>query len=115
LYIFFAPMKAKGSLEKISELSKGLGSAGAKRRVALVVRVLAEQEFRNLLRLQQAKINAPRPVAERQHLLLMEFIGKDGLAAQKLKDAVEEMKMMEEEEEDEEEDEEEEEEEDAEG
>eukprot|EP00770_Monocercomonoides_exilis_P002626 MONOS_2609.1-p1 / transcript=MONOS_2609.1 / gene=MONOS_2609 / organism=Monocercomonoides_exilis_PA203 / gene_product=putative protein serine / transcript_product=putative protein serine / location=Mono_scaffold00055:15181-17594(-) / protein_length=742 / sequence_SO=supercontig / SO=protein_coding / is_pseudo=false len=53
-----------------------------------MVRVWAEKEYRNLLRLKQADILCPRPIVQRQHLLVMEFIGSDGVAAPRLKDAV---------------------------
>ncbi|KAA6397646.1 MAG: putative Serine/threonine-protein kinase rio1 [Streblomastix strix] len=36
-----------------------------------MVRVWAEKEFRNLMRLQTAGIRSPKPIAQRQHLLIM--------------------------------------------
>lgn len=53
-----------------------------------MVRVWAEKEMRNLMRLQQAGINAPKPLLLRSHVLLMDFIGRDGWAAPKLKDVI---------------------------
>lgn len=53
-----------------------------------MVQTWAEKEMRNLLRLKQAEINAPRPIELRKHVLLMTFIGQNGWPAPKLKDAV---------------------------
>ena len=53
-----------------------------------MVQTWAEKEMRNLLRLQQAGINAPRPIILRKHVLLMDFIGQNGWPASKLKDVV---------------------------
>jgi RIO kinase 1 len=50
-----------------------------------MVKMWAEKEFRNLNRLQQAGIFSPRPTLLRQHVLVMQFIGKDGIAAPRLK------------------------------
>lgn len=52
-----------------------------------MVRVWAEKEYRNLLRLQSAEILAPTPLALERHVLVMEFFGRDGWAAPRLKDA----------------------------
>ncbi|KAL6066917.1 Serine/threonine-protein kinase RIO1 [Balamuthia mandrillaris] len=52
-----------------------------------MVRVWAEKEFRNLTRLKAAGICCPDPVALRMHVLVMSFLGKNGWAAPKLKDA----------------------------
>ena len=43
-----------------------------------MVKVWAEKEMRNYMRLQAAGIPAPRPILLRQHVLVMEFLGKDG-------------------------------------
>jgi len=53
-----------------------------------MVKVWAEKEFSNLKRLEQGGVRAPRPILYGGHLLLMEFLGSDGWAAPKLKDAV---------------------------
>ncbi|KAK2962501.1 putative serine/threonine protein kinase [Blattamonas nauphoetae] len=53
-----------------------------------MVAMWAEKEYRNLLRLSQAGIHAPVPRAQRQHVLVMDFIGDDGNAASRLKGAV---------------------------
>jgi RIO kinase 1 len=52
-----------------------------------MVKVWAEKELRNLLRLRNAGIPCPRPYLLRTHVLLMEFIGRKGWPAPKLKDA----------------------------
>lgn len=54
-----------------------------------MVKIWAEKEFCNLKRLEQGGIRAPRPILYGSgHLLLMEFLGTNGWAAPKLKDAV---------------------------
>eukprot|EP00039_Didymoeca_costata_P011803 m.166885 g.166885 ORF g.166885 m.166885 type:complete len:570 (+) comp15296_c2_seq2:149-1858(+) len=52
-----------------------------------MVKLWAEKEYRNLLRIQSAGINCPKPVILRSHVLVMGFLGKDGWASPKLKDA----------------------------
>ncbi|EGC35469.1 hypothetical protein DICPUDRAFT_33395 [Dictyostelium purpureum] len=52
-----------------------------------MVKVWAEKEFRNLTRLKTAGIPCPTPLLLRNHILVMNFIGKDGYAAPRLKDA----------------------------
>eukprot|EP00746_Dinoflagellata_sp_MGD_P163750 gnl/MRDRNA2_/MRDRNA2_91957_c0_seq1.p1 gnl/MRDRNA2_/MRDRNA2_91957_c0~~gnl/MRDRNA2_/MRDRNA2_91957_c0_seq1.p1 ORF type:complete len:554 (+),score=140.76 gnl/MRDRNA2_/MRDRNA2_91957_c0_seq1:44-1663(+) len=47
----------------------------------------AEKEMRNLKRLQAAGLNCPEVIEVRQNVLVMEFLGEDGKAAPKLKDA----------------------------
>ncbi|XP_075224916.1 RIO kinase 1 [Lycorma delicatula] len=51
-----------------------------------MVRTWAEKEMRNLVRLHTAGLPVPEPLFLRSHVLLMEFIGKDGWPAPKLKD-----------------------------
>eukprot|EP00741_Cyanophora_paradoxa_P002054 tig00000545_g1990.t1 len=46
----------------------------------------AEKEMRNLIRLYRAGVRCPEPLALRQHVLLMSFIGKAGWPAPRLKD-----------------------------
>ncbi|OAD60503.1 Serine/threonine-protein kinase RIO1 [Eufriesea mexicana] len=53
-----------------------------------MVRTWAEKEFRNLVRLQQGEVNAPKPILLRSHVLLMDFIGTNGWPSPKLKDIV---------------------------
>lgn len=51
-----------------------------------MVQTWAEKEMRNLLRLQQAGVNSPKPIILRKHVLLMDFVGDEGWPAPKLKD-----------------------------
>jgi len=51
-----------------------------------MVRLWAEKEMRNLTRLHSNDIPCPRPIMLRSHVLLMEFVGKDGWPSPKLKD-----------------------------
>ncbi|KAG6626546.1 serine/threonine-protein kinase RIO1-like [Carya illinoinensis] len=53
-----------------------------------MVKTWAEKEMRNLMRLKAAGIRCPTPILLRLHVLVMEFIGKAGWAAPRLKDAV---------------------------
>ncbi|XP_057995751.1 uncharacterized protein LOC110656361 isoform X1 [Hevea brasiliensis] len=53
-----------------------------------MVKTWAEKEMRNLMRLKAAGIRCPTPYLLRLHVLVMEFIGKAGWAAPRLKDAV---------------------------
>ena len=46
----------------------------------------ATKEFKNLKRAQEAKIRVPNPIAVRNNVLVMEFIGEDGIPAPRLKD-----------------------------
>ncbi|KAL8459407.1 hypothetical protein ACS0TY_036771 [Phlomoides rotata] len=52
-----------------------------------MVKTWAEKEMRNLMRLKAAGIRCPAPILLRLHVLVMEFIGKAGWAAPRLKDA----------------------------
>lgn len=52
-----------------------------------MVRVWAEKEMRNLIRMDQAGIPCPEPILLKNHVLVMSFLGKDGAAAPRLKDA----------------------------
>ncbi|KAJ7945706.1 Serine/threonine-protein kinase RIO1 [Quillaja saponaria] len=52
-----------------------------------MVKTWAEKEMRNLLRLKAAGLRCPTPILLRLHVLVMEFIGKVGWAAPRLKDA----------------------------
>lgn len=52
-----------------------------------MVRLWAEKEMRNLRRLVQVGLRAPKPIELRDHVLVMEFLGdKDGWASPRLKD-----------------------------
>lgn len=50
-----------------------------------MVRTWAEKEMRNLVRMYSNGLPVPEPVLLRSHVLLMEFLGKDGWPAPKLK------------------------------
>lgn len=52
-----------------------------------MVKMWAEKEMRNLMRLCAAGILAPAPLQLRMHVLVMQFIGEDGIAAPRLRDA----------------------------
>ncbi len=52
-----------------------------------MVRTWAEKEMRNLKRLQSAGIPSPVPHLLKAHVLIMDFLGKDGWCACRLKDA----------------------------
>ncbi|KAI4463790.1 serine/threonine-protein kinase rio1 [Holotrichia oblita] len=52
-----------------------------------MVRTWAEKEMRNLVRMHTNGVNVPEPVLLRSHVLVMDFIGKDGWPAPLLKDA----------------------------
>lgn len=52
-----------------------------------MVRLWAEKEMRNLSRLHANGVLCPRPILLRGHVLLMEFVGRDGWPAPKLKEA----------------------------
>jgi len=46
----------------------------------------AQKEFRNLEQAFRAKVNVPKPLAVKNNVLVMEFIGKDGVSAPSLKE-----------------------------
>ncbi|CAG2055120.1 unnamed protein product [Timema podura] len=48
-----------------------------------MVRTWAEKEMRNLVRMFTAGMSVPEPILLRSHVLLMDFIGKDGWPAPK--------------------------------
>lgn len=47
----------------------------------------ARKEYRNLRQAEDAEVRMPKPVVVRSNVLIMEFIGKDGVSAPLLKDA----------------------------
>ena len=53
-----------------------------------MVTLWAEKEMRNLRRIQVSGIPAPSPILCKSHILLMTFIGKGGIPAPRLKDAL---------------------------
>jgi len=52
-----------------------------------LIKVWAEKEMRNLKRLNSAGIPSPMPIILKNNVLVMKFLGGDGWAAQRLKDA----------------------------
>jgi RIO kinase 1 len=52
-----------------------------------MVQLWAEKELRNYRRIYQAGIPTPAPVLLKSHVLVMEFLGKDGWPSPRLKDA----------------------------
>ena len=61
-----------------------------------MVAVWCEKEIRNLKRIKQKGIKCPEPFAFKSNLIMMEFIGKDGVAAPRLKDALNDFENVEE-------------------
>ncbi|XP_049808207.1 serine/threonine-protein kinase RIO1 [Schistocerca nitens] len=51
-----------------------------------MVRVWAEKEMRNLVRMYTVGLAVPEPILLRSHVLVMEFLGKNGWPSPKLKD-----------------------------
>ena len=52
-----------------------------------MVQTWAEKEMRNLIRLREAGMRVPEVKLLRSHVLVMSFVGEDGRAAPRLKDA----------------------------
>lgn len=52
-----------------------------------IVYVWAQKEYKNLQRYYEAGVRVPNPIAWKQNVLLMEFIGTDGSPAPRMKDA----------------------------
>jgi RIO kinase 1 len=52
-----------------------------------MVKQWAEKEVRNLKRIRKSGIRAPEPFVQKNNIILMEFVGEEGLAAPRLKDA----------------------------
>jgi RIO kinase 1 len=59
---------------------------GVKRDTRSLVFMWAQKEFRNLKQAFQAKVRVPEPIAVKKNVLLMEFIGKNGVSAPSLKE-----------------------------
>src|SRR3989338_5929581 len=47
-----------------------------------------QREYRNLMKARQANVSVPTPLTFSKHVLVLEFIGDDGIIAPKLKDAI---------------------------
>ena len=59
---------------------------GVKHDTRSLIFAWAQKEFRNLEQAFRAKVNVPKPIAVRNNVLVMEFIGKNGLSALSLKE-----------------------------
>jgi RIO kinase 1 len=59
---------------------------GVKRDTRSLIYAWAQKEFRNLQQASRARVRVPKPVAVRNNVLVMEFIGKDGTNAPSLKE-----------------------------
>ena len=61
---------------------------GVKHDTRSLIFAWAQKEFKNLEQAFIAKVNVPKPLAVRNNVLIMEFVGKDGVAAPSLKEQV---------------------------
>jgi RIO kinase 1 len=61
---------------------------GVKRDTRSLIFTWAQKEYRNLEQASRAKVRVPRPVAVKNNVLVMEFIGKNGVNASSLKEQV---------------------------
>lgn len=59
---------------------------GVKRDTRSLIFAWAQKEFRNLEQASRAKVRVPNPVAVKNNVLVMEFIGKNGVNAPSLKE-----------------------------
>jgi len=59
---------------------------GVKRDTRSLIFTWAQKEFRNLEQASRAKVRVPKPIAVKKNVLVMEFIGKDGVNAASLKE-----------------------------
>jgi RIO kinase 1 len=59
---------------------------GVKRDTRSLIFAWAQKEFRNLEQATKAKVRVPKPIAVRNNVLVMEFIGKDGVPAPSMKE-----------------------------
>jgi len=59
--------------------------SGLKKRRRLVIFAWVQREYRNLLKAREV-VRVPKPIAVKDNILLMEFIGRDGELAPELKD-----------------------------
>lgn len=60
--------------------------AGIKQNKRDIIFAWAKKEFKNLKRAEDAGIRVPKPYITKRNILLMEFIGKDGIPMPQLKD-----------------------------
>lgn len=59
---------------------------GVRRDTRSVIFAWAQKEFSNLQQATRAKVRVPRPIAVRNNVLIMEFIGKNGVCAPSMKE-----------------------------
>jgi len=59
---------------------------GVKHDTRSLIFAWAQKEFRNLEQAFQAKVNVPKPIAVKNNVLVMEFVGKDGVSAPSMKE-----------------------------
>lgn len=59
---------------------------GVKRDTRSLVFAWAQKEFKNLEQAYNAKVRVPKPISVKDNVLIMEFIGKDGVNAPSLKE-----------------------------
>lgn len=59
---------------------------GVKRDTRSLIAVWAQKEFRNLKEACDAKVPVPKPIAVKSNVVVMEFLGKDGVSAPSLKE-----------------------------
>ena len=59
---------------------------GVKRDTRSLIFTWAQKEFRNLEQAFRAKVRVPKPIAVKNNVVVMEFIGKDGVNAASLKE-----------------------------
>jgi RIO kinase 1 len=59
---------------------------GVKRDTRSLIFTWAQKEFRNLEQATRAKVRVPKPIAVRNNVLVMEFIGKGGVSAPSMKE-----------------------------
>ena len=53
-----------------------------------IIFLWVQREYRNLLKAREANVSVPTPLTFSKHVLVLEFIGDDGIIAPKLKDAI---------------------------
>lgn len=59
---------------------------GVKRDTRSLIFAWAQKEFRNLEQATAAKVRVPKPIAVKNNVLIMEFVGKDGVPAPSMKE-----------------------------
>ncbi len=59
---------------------------GVKRDTRSLVYAWAQKEFRNLKQATAARVRVPKPIAVQKNVLVMEFIGKEGISAPTMKE-----------------------------